>query len=180
MTVGRSGSYGRSASGDACAGPACSGIQVVWPGAGPPAISSSKVAWIGLGSRPLLRADRASLCLRTFFFGSQYLARSYCLRRCTKRSRVSTRQRGSPDARFTWQPLLHTYPAGGRPRGRLGDSMLLSSAPTAPTASPPSMAPYISGWGDHCTSATAARLCRQVSSQNATICRTTQYGIFLS
>ena len=45
---------------------------------------------------------------------------------------------------------------------------------------PPSMAPFISGWGDHCTSATAARLCRQVSSQNATICRTTQYGIFLS
>ena len=45
---------------------------------------------------------------------------------------------------------------------------------------PPSMAPFISGWGDHCTSATAARLCRQASSQNATICRTTQYGIFWS
>ena len=54
--------------------------------------SSFNLRWVGLGGRPLLRADLASRDLRTFFTGSQYLALSYFRLRCTNSSRSSAAQ----------------------------------------------------------------------------------------
>ena len=54
--------------------------------------TSCNLSWIGFGGRPLLRADRASRDLRTFFAGSQYLALSYFRLRCTNSSRSTAAQ----------------------------------------------------------------------------------------